>query len=117
MTTGTTGQQKQREAGDPVKLVLAFHELIHATGLSNKDHSKSPNPDVLFDPNSAGQGSPLDFDHPENDFLVLLGTGKIPPPRLPPIFLNPETSGKILALWALPRHIIQPPVIPRVLGF
>jgi hypothetical protein len=103
---GQTGSQIQREAGDPIKLVMAVHELLHATGLSNADHTKSPTPDVLFDPNSGSPGDPLDPAHPENDFLVLNGTGKIPAPRLPPIFLNPETSGKILTLWVLPDKII-----------
>lgn len=108
VSVGPTGQQKQREAGHGIKLVLAVHELIHTTGLGNETHTSPPNQDLFFDANSARQGT-LDND-PDHDHLELRDTGRIPAPHMPPLFLNAQTILGIQLLWSLP---LPRPHFPR----
>jgi hypothetical protein len=88
------GKPIQRGVGDPVKLVIAVHELLHACGLSNADHSPSTDPDVFI---SQPQPSPGAAKKPQDDKLELR-----PSPQLllaPPIFLTARTADLIRGIW------------------
>lgn len=89
-STPTFGGASSRVVGDPVKLVIAVHELIHACGLANSDHSTGPNADVFFSiPSSRERVLPAD------DRIVVGNPSK----EMPPIFLNASTVQKIQATW------------------
>ena len=75
-----------RDVGDGVKLVIAVHELIHAVGLSNADHS----PDDLFN----GFPQVRAGSKPEDDKIEVNG-----PKRLPPLFLAKKTIAAIQNNW------------------
>ena len=91
--------------GDPVKLVIAVHEMIHACGLvDDKEHSV----DDVFSWPSLHMGN-----QPSEDRLATLGgTITFPgkpnePPRvghsmveMPPIFLKKDTADKVRNLWS-----------------
>ena len=94
-----------RPVGDPVKLVIAVHEMIHACGLvDDKEHSV----DDIFSWPQLRMG-----DQPSEDRLATLG-GTITfrgkpgePPRtghsmvnMPPLFLKNETIEKVQRLWS-----------------
>ena len=95
---------KSRVVGDPVKVVIAVHEMIHACGLvENKEHSV----DDIFSWPQLRMGN-----QPADDRLATLGgTINIPvpaghPPRtghstvnMPPLFLKPDTVTKVRNLW------------------
>ena len=77
-----------RPAGAGVMKVIAAHELLHACGLENSDHSS----DDLF------QGTPrVDAGDKARDDKVLIGTG---PKAMPPLFLGGSTAKSIKDLWA-----------------
>jgi hypothetical protein len=95
--------KKSRLVGEPVKLVIAFHEMIHACGLTNDDHTTD---DVFAWPSAR-----FDSDKPADD-RVEVYTGKNKDvvtggttistrvmATLPPIFLNKPTQDKIRELW------------------
>ncbi len=84
--TPTINANPPRAVGDPVKLVILVHELLHACGLSNGDH----NPDDLFSgfPQARSGSGPADDRIEVNQQR-----------RLPPMFLTPATAGKVKALW------------------
>jgi hypothetical protein len=82
---------RNRDAGPPIKLVLAVHELIHACGLDNSDHLTGGNGDVFFYPPQFDAGT---FDKPQDDRIEVGGNRK-----LPPIFISAETQSKIQAIW------------------
>lgn len=88
---------KLREAGDPIKLVIAVHELIHACGLDR--HTSLKDPDLFI----AVLSDVPDAD-PNND-REDIGSGK----KVPPLFLSPETVARIQILWLLPSPIIHFP--------
>jgi hypothetical protein len=77
-----------RPVGAGVMKLIAAHELLHACGLENSDHSS----DDLF------QGMPrVDAgDTPKGD-RVLIGTG---PKLMPPLYLGGGTAKNIKELWA-----------------
>jgi hypothetical protein len=89
-STPQTSPPNNRIVGDPVKLCIAVHELIHACGLANSDHSSVANADVFF-----GIPSLRDRVNPKDDRLVVGNPGK----ELPPIVLNPATVKVIQANW------------------
>lgn len=97
-----------RPIGDPVKLVMAVHEMVHACGLvSNDEHSVD---DLFCWP------MPLFGTRPSEDRVgaagpayTIRGTGGPgqPPARtghqtipMPPLFLKSGTIGKIRQLWS-----------------
>ncbi len=88
--------QGTRLAGSGVITVIAFHELIHACGLSNADHN---NTDVF-------NGFPSTFpgDSPDQDRLEIQVEGRRV--RFPPIHLSDETVTRIRNLWCPPKHVI-----------
>jgi len=77
-----------RPAGPGVTKVIAAHELIHACGLDNSDHSN----DDLF------QGNPrVDAGDSAAGDKVLIGVG---PKKMPPLYLSAATAKSIKDLWA-----------------
>jgi len=101
----TDKKTRGRVVGDPVKLVIAVHEMIHACGLvENNEHSV----DDIFSWPQLRVGN-----QPNDDRLATLGgTITFPgkpgePPRtghstidMPPLFLKTETATKVRDLWA-----------------
>jgi hypothetical protein len=76
----------QRPVGAGVMKVIATHELLHACGLDDADHSSDlfqANPRVNPGDNAAGD-------------KVLIGTG---PKSMPPLVLDGATAKKIQDLW------------------
>lgn len=69
------GGSSSRPVGDPLKLMLALHELIHACGLSDADHTLSANPDAFatgFSVSAGKAGNGVDDQ-------FQLGSIKLPP--------------------------------------
>ncbi len=95
---------KSRVVGDPVKLVIAVHEMIHACGVvDDKEHSV----DDIFSWPQLRVGNQASEDR----LATLGGTITFPgkpgePPRtghstvdMPPLFLKSETATKVRNLW------------------
>ncbi len=101
---GPTGQRTLREAGDPVKLVMLIHELIHACGLDNDDHTPLSNPDLFV---ATLVDSP-DSNDPKKD-REEIGSKNGIPITVPPLFLSSQTAVKIQAIWLLPNPVIHFP--------
>lgn len=81
-----------RVLGDPAKLVMATHELIHACGLDEKnDHSSFSHPDIFFSPLQANQGTT-----PALDTLTPFG---LTSPVMPPLVLAAPTINLIQTNW------------------
>lgn len=76
----------RREVGSGVKLLIAVHELVHACGLTNADHSS----DDLF----LGVPNVDPGDRPEGD-KVRITYGL----HMPPLALRGGTVNAIRALW------------------
>jgi len=74
-----------RNVGEGVMKVILVHELVHACGLTNADHT----------PNGLFNGYPfVDYGNtPEEDKVVVQGR------RMPPLFLSSTTVNKIKTLW------------------
>ncbi|MBM0206902.1 hypothetical protein JNW90_30785 [Micromonospora sp. STR1s_5] len=82
-----------RDAGANILNFIAFHELIHATGLSNDEHSQTgPNADAftIFPTADAGKTS-------KTDRMILNSN----PPRIfaPPLTIGPRVTGLINGNW------------------
>jgi hypothetical protein len=76
-----------RPVGAGVMKIIAVHELLHACGLENSDHSS----DDLF------QGTPrVDAGDTAAGDRVLIGTG---PKAMPPLFLGGSTASALKKLW------------------
>jgi hypothetical protein len=82
---------KGRVVGDPGKLVIAAHELIHACGLSNSDHSSFNNGDLFNSPMMGNEGST-----PAKDTMTPFG---LTAPVMPPIVLAAPTIALIQNNW------------------
>lgn len=76
-----------RAVGDGVRLVIAVHELVHACGLSNADHSSGD----LF----AGFPTVDAGTRPEDDVVRASSTV-----RMPPLVLSSATAGAVRSLWS-----------------
>jgi hypothetical protein len=78
-----------RAAGADVLRVILVHELFHAAGLQNGDHT---NDDLFY-----GNPQPAVGDTPAGDRLsVSLGGKQV---KLPPLILSAVTAGKVRDLW------------------
>lgn len=95
---GAAGQRTLREAGDPIKLAIAVHELIHACGLDNDDHTALGEPDIF----SAALVDQADARDPNKD-REQVGTKNAIPITVPPVFLTARTAQKIRLLWLIPN--------------
>jgi hypothetical protein len=98
------GDGKSRMVGEPVKLVIVVHELIHACGPSNDDHTVD---DVFCWPKASFNNANPDDDRVEaytgqdKDEVIAGKTVSRPVMvSMPPVFLNPPTQKKIRDLWA-----------------
>ncbi len=101
VTAGPTGQATVREAGDPIKLVILIHELIHACGLDNPDHTAFSNPDLFV----AVLTPHADASDPAKD-REEVGTKNAIPILTPPLFLSAQTVASIQFLWLVPNPVI-----------
>lgn len=80
--------QGLRAVGTGVMKVIAAHELVHACGLENGDHTS----DDLF------QGNPrVDFGNTPAQDKILIGTG---PKKMPPIYMSGSTANKLKDAWS-----------------
>lgn len=88
----TVGGASSRGVGDGVKLAIALHEVVHACGLSELEHSPGNNPDLFM------TGGSLSAQFPPNgvpgDRIQL--SSKI---FVPPIFISARTAGLIQSNW------------------
>ncbi|ACK52799.1 hypothetical protein Msil_3918 [Methylocella silvestris BL2] len=81
----------RRIMGDPAKLVLAAHELIHACGLDDTDHTSFAAADLFFYPLQDNPGST-----PSGDTLTPFGKST---PAMPPLVLSSDTIKLIQTNW------------------
>jgi hypothetical protein len=68
-----------------MKLCMTVHELVHATGLCNDDHSSNLNADI-FSQHLVAAGNKVEAG---------IFNSKV----MPPIWMSNETAGKINTLW------------------
>lgn len=88
----TPGQYSQTRAlGRPVRLVIAFHELIHCCGLHNNDHG-----DLAFHgtPSATRGGTASD------DRVSVRSGGRYV--HMPPLVISAQTARNIQNTWASP---------------
>jgi hypothetical protein len=83
----TEGQQP-RGIGQEPKVLMVFHELIHACGLNDSDHTPDDAPDLFSTGWTADIGK-----RPEDDGLHIGQT------KAPPFVLNPRTVQLIQKNW------------------
>jgi hypothetical protein len=69
------GGSASRPVGEPLKILIALHEIIHACGLSDLDHTRSANPDAFATGFSVSEGK--NPNGVEDQFQ--LGSVKLPP--------------------------------------
>jgi hypothetical protein len=88
-----------RLAGDGVRLFIAVHELIHACGLDNADHSPETDPDVMCGcpPHGCPQTAAGPADKPELDKIRLRFEPRV---TTPPLTLSARTAGLIRGIWS-----------------
>jgi hypothetical protein len=94
----------QRLVGEPVRLVVVVHELIHACGLDDGHHTVD---DVFCWPKASFDNKKPDNDRVEaftgqyEDVVIAGKTIKKPiMVAMPPVILNKPTQDKIRSLWA-----------------
>jgi len=97
VNTGPAGKQKQREAGDGVKLFIAVHELVHACGLSNADHSPESDPDFFIAQPQPAPGTTAQGDKLRIRLQPLKNLPSDPPDPL--LFLSARTANLIRSIW------------------
>jgi hypothetical protein len=95
---GPAGQRTLREAGNPIKLAIAVHELIHACGLDDDDHTSLKEPDIF----SAVLTDDADASDPDKD-REQVGSRDGIPIKVPPLFMTDQTVLKIKLLWVIPN--------------
>jgi hypothetical protein len=85
----------RREAGDPIKMFMIAHELLHCAGLDQEDHTSPKHGDVF-----TGEGNwvPEAGASPASDKMNL--SGQVGHPlRQPPLTLHPSTRMKLVGVW------------------
>jgi hypothetical protein len=91
----------QRDAGDPILLVVLVHEFIHACGLSGTtnflSHTSMGDPDLFVAVLSDVVGRDPADDKED------VGSGKL----VPSLFLANETVNRIKALWLVPDYFLH----------
>jgi hypothetical protein len=81
--------QGQRGLGVNAMKVVAVHELIHACGLEDGDHTET---DIFY-----GNPVPAIGDSAGGDQIMLISkTGNV---KFPPMLLSPATVSKIKSVW------------------
>ena len=95
---------KSRLVGEPVKMVIAFHELIHACGLGDGHHTADDVfswPRAKFNTDDPNEDRVETFTGQRQDVVIAGRTISQPVVvAMPPVFLNKPTQDKIRALWA-----------------
>jgi hypothetical protein len=96
---------KSRLVGEPVRLVVAIHEMIHACGLGDEHHTTDDVfcwPKAKFDENKNPDDDRVEaFTGQRKDEIIAGKTVSVPVMvSMPPVFLNTPTQDKIRALWA-----------------
>jgi hypothetical protein len=96
---------KSRLVGEPVRLVVAMHEMIHACGLGDEHHTTDDVfcwPRAKFDTNNPDDDRVEAFTGQRKDEIIAGRTVSVPVMvSMPPIVLNKPTQDKIRGLWAL----------------
>jgi len=86
----------QREVGHGIKVFIAAHELIHACGLDNSDHTKyGPHADLFIEQPQPFSGA---FNKPDDDKLMLHNSAQAQVTS-PPIFLKKTIADRIRDNW------------------
>jgi hypothetical protein len=85
ISTNTPSGPLYRKVGEGVMKVIFVHELIHACGLHNSDHT---NDDIFKGRPNVDYGST-----PQGDKVVVGGR------KMPPLYLSAATVSKIKSLW------------------
>lgn len=100
-----TSGKGSRLIGEPVRLVIAVHEMIHACGLGDEHHTTD---DVFSWPRSRFENEDPNDDRVEvytgqRKEVIIAGQKRSAPvmASMPPIFLNKPTQDKIRALWTV----------------
>ncbi len=96
-TVGHTGSQFDREAGNGVKLFIAVHEMLHACGLDDSDHSTSIDPDFFVGQPQPTPGATASQDKLQVRFEPRLNLPFDPPKD--PLLLAGTTARKIKSVW------------------
>jgi hypothetical protein len=89
----TIGGSGARGVGNGVKLSITIHELIHACGLDESEHSPVINPDVFTTLSSLSASFPPDGNPGDR---LDLGRRKF----VPPIFITARTASLIRSNWS-----------------
>ena len=84
-----------RLAGDPVKMFMIAHELLHCAGLDQEDHTPPQHGDVF-----TGEGNwvPEAGASAAHDQMNLSGQVGFQM-RQPPLSLHPSTKTKLMTVW------------------
>ena len=89
--------QVQREVGAGVRRFIAVHELVHACGPENADHTvMGPGADILCDHPQPSAGP---FDDPSKDRLLLHLAHPQPNVFSPPIIMKTPTANLLRNNW------------------
>lgn len=98
-----TSGKGSRLVGEPVRLVIAVHELIHACGLGDEHHT---NDDVFSWPRANFNNADPNDDRVEvftgqRQDVIIAGQKRSAPvmASMPPVFLNKPTQDKLRKLW------------------
>jgi hypothetical protein len=96
--TPLIGGGGSRQVGEGIKLYIAFHELIHACGLSDKDHSPEAVPDVFCSEPTASM-NPIQGQTAADDRMRVGNPRPDGKNIFPPITVNGRTRAEIQKLW------------------
>jgi len=97
---------RSRLVGDPVRLVVAVHEMIHACGLDDDYHTANDVfawPRAKYDPQNNPDNDRVEVATGQRQDVVIAGQKMNQPVivSMPPVFLNAPTQEKIRRLWAV----------------
>jgi hypothetical protein len=96
---------KSRLVGEPVRLVVAFHEMVHACGLGDEHHTTDDVfcwPRAKFDNDRPADDRVEAYTGQNKDTIIAGKTVSTPiMVAMPPIILNKPTQDKIRTLWTV----------------
>lgn len=85
----------RRPTGYGVKLVIIAHELLHAAGLEDEDHTSPSHPDVFT---GNGNWVPEDGGLPDKDRLKISGQPGVTC-LMPPLVVHQHTRAMLKSVW------------------